>query len=350
MSRQRIRIGSAVVATVALALAAGCGGSDDEPPPEPTATATGQPAEPSPTEPEPTPWTLTGNGALYVWESEGNEPPWAVTVLRYPIDESGDLGPATPIASGPADHAGGPRVVDAAGDTVLIGDYTWYWTQSIDVHDLATGQVTSTVAAPRWCGGEGLTDASCALVGADLLVRTSELFDPEVPDATLTVTSLDDGSDITSWGPMSNLVELFGTSDPDSLLVLFADPDDDKGLDVRRWDVTSGESTSLGTTPRKWLSICPIGDDALLGWTSEDPGRSDAGDSTAVVVGDATIADVSWDGDKRAAGCSNDGRFLYLEHGGGSEPVVVERVSLVDGSTAVVLTLEQGIDFHAMTR
>ena len=69
-----------------------------------------------------------------------------------------------------------------------------------------------------------------------------------------------------------------------------------------------------------------------------------------MVFGDEPIADISWDSDRRVAGCSADGRFLYLTQGGGQQSVVVERVTLADGTTDTVLTLEVGTSFSQITR
>ena len=214
------------------------------------------------------------------------------------------------------------------------------------MYDISTGDVTSTVDAPRWCGGEGLTYGPCVLVSADRLVRTSELGDPAQQDRMVILSSLVDGTDVATWGPFPHLYGVFATSDPNTVLLRVGTGVESEPPQLLLLDLSTGETRFVGA-PDGWEYICPIGNDSLLGFAT---GQELNEPTPAVVFGDEPIADISWDSDRRVAGCSADGRFLYLTQGGGQQPVVVERVTLADGTTDTVLTLEVGTSFSQITR
>jgi hypothetical protein len=94
----------------------------------------------------------------------------------------------------------------------------------------------------------------------------------------------------------------------------------------------------------------------VLGFTSDDSS------STALVVGPAQVAQVTWEQQDSVVGCSADGQSLYLqripqsptEDVEDTEPpnpgTPVERTSLVDGSRGQVLVLPAGQYAGPMTR
>ena len=95
----------------------------------------------------------------------GHQPPGRGRSRAHPIGADGSIGAAAPVLSGPADDTSFPGVVDGIGPTALTGSYTDYWTTDLQVR--SGGQVSAEVAAPRWCGGEGLTYNLCTLLDAD---------------------------------------------------------------------------------------------------------------------------------------------------------------------------------------
>lgn len=66
--------------------------------------------------------------------------------------------------------------------------------------------------------------------------------------ATVYVTSLPDGTDASTWGPITNLEDVFGTSDPNTVLITTTDR-------VARLDLGTGETTTIGDAPRGWSTV-----------------------------------------------------------------------------------------------
>jgi hypothetical protein len=109
-------------------------------------------------------------------------------------------------------------------------------------------------------------------------------------------------------------------------------------------------------SPAGWVPLCAIGADSVLGFPGADPTGS------AVVVGPATVADVTWEQQDWIVGCSADGRYLYVQRipqPPGEEvedteppnpPTALERISLADGSRSAVLTLAPGEVAGPVTR
>lgn len=296
----------------------------------------------------PSPSQGTGNGSLYVTQVDDT----SASITRHAIDADGNLGPAIPIVSGPSDGVNGPVVIDGIAGTVAVGQFTDYWSTTVELRDAETGEPTGSVDAPQWCGGEGLTYNPCALASAQVLVRTSELGDPTEPEATLWVTSLTDGTDAAEWGPIRNLRDIYATTDPDVMLITVAasdpaDPPQSTAGSVEQFNPDSGESQTIGTYQSGWLPICPLGSGALLGWA---PDSDTAAGGAASVVGDATIGDIMLPDQARPIGCSADGEFLYYERGGGQEPTVITRVALADGASTTVLTQDEGSSTTVITR
>ncbi len=285
------------------------------------------------------------------------------TITSHLIGGDGSIGAASPVLSGPADDTTFPGIVDGIGATALTGSFTDYWTTDLQVR--SGGQVSTEVAAPRWCGGEGLTYNLCTLLDETRMARTTELGrDPETGEGpsggTILVSSLTDGSTISELGPFSDLSMMLGSGTPDKVLIVTtpAQSADDPTVPstVLRLDVSDGLTAKLGDSPAGWVPLCPIGADSVLGFTSEGTA------SSAAVVGPAQVAAVTWDEQDSVVGCSADGRFLYLqripqpptEEVEDSEPpnppTALERIALADGTGSEVLTLAPGEVAGPVTR
>ncbi len=341
-----------LVIGVAGALLAACASTSSEPGGE--GGASGSPA-PSPSS------VSTGNGTLYssAWAAQVG----SVTINAHPIGADGSLGTPAELLSGPASDTTFPGVVDGKGPLALTGTFTDYWTTDVQLH--SDGQVTDEVAAPRWCGGEGLLYNVCTLLDEARLARTTDLGrDPETgegpAEGSIIVSSLADGSTIDEFGPFPDLTMMLGTDSPDEVLLVTTPflPAEEPSApsDVLRLDVTDGSVTELGVSPVGWAPLCAIGADSVLGFTFE------GSTSTALVVGPAQVADVTWEQQDSVVGCSADGRFLYLqripqpptEDVEDTEPpnpgTAVERISLADGSRSQVLVLPAGQYAGPITR
>jgi hypothetical protein len=302
-----------------------------------------------------------GNGTLYTsqWDTSAG----TRTITSHPIGADGAIGAAAPVLSGPADDTSFPGVVDGIGPTALTGSYTDFWTTDLQVR--SGGQVSAEVAAPRWCGGEGLTYNLCTLLDENRVARSTELGrDPgtgEGPaEGTILVSSLTDGSTVSELGPFADLSMMLGTASPDQVLIVTTATQsaDDPSVPstVLGLDISDGLTTELGDSPAGWVPLCPIGTDSVLGFTSE------GATSSAAVVGPATVAAVTWDEQDSIVGCSADGLFLYVqqipqpptEETEDTEPpnpsTALERISMADGSRAEVLTLAPGEIAGPVTR
>lgn len=339
-----------VVAGLGLVLLAGCSSASE------ASDSSGAPSESTGATA-----ASAGNGTLYTsqWDTSAG----TRTITSHPIGSDGAIGAAAPVLSGPADDTSFPGVVDGIGPTALTGSYTDFWTTDLQVR--SGGQVSAEVAAPRWCGGEGLTYNLCTLLDETRVARSTELGrDPETgegpAEGTILVSSLTDGSTVSELGPFADLSMMLGTASPDEVLIVTtaAQSADDPSVPstVLGLGISDGLTTELGDSPAGWVPLCPIGTDSVLGFTSE------GATSSAAVVGPATVAAVTWDEQDLIVGCSADGLFLYVqripqpptEETEDTEPpnpsTALERISMADGSRAEVLTLAPGEIAGPVTR
>jgi hypothetical protein len=294
-----------------------------------------------------------GNGTLYtaLWDTTAG----TRTITGHPIGADGSIGAGAELLSGPADDTTFPGVVDGVGPATVTGSFTDYWTTTLQVR--SGDQVGADVAAPRWCGGEGLSSNVCTLLDATRMARTTELGrDPATGDGpsqgSILVSSLTDGSTISELGPFADLSMMLGTGSSNEVLIVTTPAQSDEAPSVPsavlRLDVSAGLTKELGDSPAGWAPLCPIGTDSVLGYTSEGT------ESSAVVVGPAKVAPVAWEEQASVVGCSADGLFLYLqripqpptEETEDTEPpnpsTALERISMADGGRTQVLTLAPG--------
>ena len=330
-----------VVVGIGLLLLAGCSSSSQASAPSGSPSGSAGPTGDS-----------GGNGTLFT--SLQDISAGTVAITSHPIGEDGSIGDATPLLSGPADDTILPGVIDGVGPSALTGSFTNYWTTDLQVR--SADKVSAEVAAPRWCGGEGLTANVCTLLDSTRVARTSELGgEPEAGDSatggSVTVSSLTDGATMDTFGPFEDLTMMLGTRAPDQVLLVMTPQGPDEGSamasTVKRLDLTDGTTTDLGNSPVGWVPLCAIGPDSVLGFTSD-------GQSTAAVVGSAQVADLTWEDKDSVVGCSADGRFLYLQRipqppteevedtEGPNPPTVVEKVTLADSSRGEALLLAAG--------
>lgn len=285
------------------------------------------------------------------------------TITRYPINPDGTVGSPNTLLSEPADQVTFPGVLDGIGSTAITGSFSEYWTTKVQLRDATSGEVTSEVDAPDWCGGEGLTYNACVQLDDTRIARTSRLGEEGVQDSTITVSSLQTGETLAELGPFPGLVNLFGTTDPNTVMILIADtpntdPPEPRSGTVNTLDLTSGKTTEVGKHSDSWSPMCAIGTDSMLGYTMDDP-------PAAEVVGPATIGEATWSEDDTPVGCTSDGKYVYVQHipqppGGesqddeDSEPpnpaTTLDRISLTDGQRTAVLTLDSGVYAELISR
>jgi hypothetical protein len=338
-----------VVGGLALLLLAGC--ATDEPAGDDGTTG---PASSPP--PASSPAAGAGNGSIYVSTFATDRK----TITRYPIAADGSLGEPVTVLDTEADQITFPGVVDGLGETLVTGTFTSYWTTALQRREAATGTLLDERDVDRWCGGEGLTYNACALLDDTRLARTSDLGGDAPAEGTITVSSLADGSDLEALDPIGGLSQILGTSEPDTLLITVldepqGDPPEPRSGEVRRLDVASGQAEPIGTFDAGWYPICPLGTDSLLGFSPD-------GSTGPVVVGPATIGDVTWEAEETPLGCSADGQFLYLqtipqppgEQAEDTEspdaPTTIDRITLADGARETVAALEPGVWAEQLTR
>jgi hypothetical protein len=335
MLGSRVLLGAA-----SLLLVAGCASSD-----EPAGSTS--PSEASPAAP------TADNGSVFAsfWDED-------VRIMRYPIRSDGTVGDGVLLLEGAAVEETFPAVIDGVGDAVATGTFEIYWTADVAVRS-GSGEVLSETEADRWCGGEGLGYSICVLLDERQLARTSELGGEGPVEATLTVSSLQDGSTVKELGPFPGLYMVLGTSDAGQVMLASmadaqADPLENQPGTVQRLDLASGELTDIGEHPADWAPLCAIGTDSVLGFTV-------SGTPTAQVVGPAEIAGVQWSEDEETIGCSADGKYLYLQNfpqppdsEEDTEPpnpsTTLDRITLADGSRESVLVLDPGVSAGPITR
>jgi len=333
MAIRHVLLGGALIALVA-----GCAAPSDE----------GSSSSASATAPTDAP-AAAGNGAVYTtaW-TEGQ-----ATISRHGLGADGSVGPAVALLSEPADDTAYPGTIDGLGNLALTGSFDNYWTTDLQLRDAATGAVRSTLAAPRWCGGEGLTYGICVLLDDARLARTSELGGELSAEPTITISSLATGETLEELGPFPGLATVLGTSDPDTLLLVTADgpwtdtPENTPGT-VLSLDVATGETTEVGSHPADWVPVCPIGTDSVLGYSvSAQP--------AATVIGPAQAAAFTWDEADSVVGCSADGGHLYLQRipqppGEESDdeepanpPTTLDVIPVADGVRSKAAVLDSGV-------
>jgi hypothetical protein len=339
-----------VVVGLGLVLLAGCSSTPDASDPSTSPSASTGPTD-----------AAEGNGTFYT--SQLDTTAGTVTIMSHPIGADGSIGSAAELLTEPADDTSFPAVIDGVGGSTLTGRFTDYWTTDVQVR--SSGAVTAEAAAPRWCGGEGLSYNVCTLLDPTRVARTTDLGrDPttgEGPgEGSILVSSLADGSTLSEFGPVADLVFMLGTIAPDEVLVVTSPAQSGEAPSapsaVMRMSLADGTTTSVGDSPAGWVPLCTIGVDSVLGFTSEGT------DSTAAVIGPAKVAAITWEGQDSVVGCSADGRFLYLqripqpptEEVEDTEPpnpsTALERISLADGARSEVLVLSPGEIAGPVTR
>lgn len=311
------------------------------------------------------------NGSMFISKVDGG----TSTLSRYPIGADGSLGAEQEVYLQTADATHVVSPVDGVGNILattnaaLVGPAGsgGLKPESIDVRDLTTGEITSTLDAPDWCGvlGFGFTYSECALAGPDRLVRTSEILMPGAfggpeespnPDVTIWVSSLQSGEDLETLGPIRNLQTVSGTSAPDILLITVADNDPTTSPDpsgepmpvnssgtLQQLDLATGQTTRLGTYPASWFPVCPIGTGAMLGYV---PAPEPANAQITVVGDSPQTSAISLDTSEFPVGCSADGKFLYVQsfplEGRGSSSL--DKITLADGTRTSALELPESGD------
>ena len=340
---RRVQMG---IVGVALALMAGCASpAPEEPTPTPSESGSAGPAAPA-----------TGFGVVYTSQLGGDTKPYQ----RHEIAADGSVGAGVAVFAGPASDTDYRAVVDGIGSTLVTGTFSDYWTTQIQVLDTSTGQEAASIDAPQWCGGEGLLYNACALLDGTRIARTSDLGGEGLPESTIYVSSLETGETLSELGPFTGLFNIFGTSDPNTLLILTTDtpnqdPPEPRPGTVSRLDVATGEVTEIGAYPEGWAPLCPIGTDSILGYNL-------TGTPAPVVVGTATIGAVTWPEADTPLGCSADGRFAYVQlypQPPGEEQddteapnpaTTLDRIDLATGVREPVLVLQAGEWTEAITR
>jgi hypothetical protein len=344
--KRQLQVG---IVVAACALVAACASpASDEPTGSPSAS---EPGSASPTAP------ATGYGSIYTAQLGGDTKPYQ----RHVIGPDGSVGEGAPIFTSPASDFDYRAVIDGVGGTLVTGTFSDYWTTQIQVVDAATGEERGEpLDAPQWCGGEGLLYNACALLDGTRMARTSDLGGEGLPESTIYVTSLETGETLAELGPFAGLFNIFGTTDPNTLVILTSaapnqDPPEPRPGTVARLDVSSGEVTEVGAYPAGWAPICTVGTDSVLGYNL-------TGDPSATMVGPAAVGQVTWPTEDTPMGCSADGRFLYLqripqppgeeqEDTEAPNPATsLDRIDLSTGVREPVLALKTGEWTEAITR
>lgn len=266
-------------------------------------------------------------------------------VQRLPIQPDGSLGTGT-------DFAVEGTILDGRGDAALTGVFEDVYSLQLDVRDVASGAVRSSVAAD-WCGGEGNEFRCCVLLDGTRVIRTSTQW-PGKPGGMVTISSMQDGSDLEAFGEVAALVAVVGTESPGAVLLLLADaamstsggdlgvPATPSGT-IERLDLVSGSTVELGPYPEAFTPLCAVGLDSLLGYTAPPAGTAGQGAFTLTMVGPASMSPQLsgtavgiWPTDP-PRGCSADGRFVYAPTASqGGSGLGLERIGLTDAGRAVM--------------
>ncbi|MGB8020506.1 MAG: hypothetical protein WCF04_04715 [Candidatus Nanopelagicales bacterium] len=288
-----------------------------------------------------------GNGTVYVsdWGSD------RLTITGQPINVDGTVGAATEVLAEEADESTFAGIVDGIGDLVLIGKFTEYWTTEVSLRRGA--DLVRQVTAPQWCGGEGLVYNVCVLLDETRLARTTELGGEDAAEGSVLVSSLETGKKLAEFGPFAGLAMVLPTDSSDRIFLVTGKEGGPSLVSVL--DLTDGTTTQVGESPEGWAPLCPIGSDSVLGFNSE-------GTPTATVVGPAQAAKFSWDADDSLAGCSADGRFVYVQRipqpptdevedtEPPNPPTELDRIAVSDGTRGQVLVLDPGLIAGPVTR
>jgi hypothetical protein len=298
------------------------------------------------------------NGAFFTRVEQGGR----VVIVRHPIDGSGAFATPVTVYDGPGSTRTGPAVVDGRSPNVLLG---WYSddgvSDSLQVVADDNGEVLESVDADRWCGGEGPDGMVCTLLDARRLARTTALAPGVHAPVALLVTSLQDGATLSERA-FPGLQAVLGTESPDHVVLQIADPPtgetggDPAGPDLPTGemvdlDLSSGRMTTIGRYDAGWAPLCVT----VLRWQPD--GRPEGMSVVGVLrtgqgptdrlslrgLGPAQVEAITWPAAQgfEPAGCSADGRYVYLlalqPDDEGVTRAVVDRVSVADGERARAL-------------
>jgi hypothetical protein len=337
MVRRLLAAGAA--ATLVLLGLQGCAGGGDS-------GADGTPPPPTPSSSSPSPTgsasPVPGNGAILV------QPRGASGALRYPIGADGAVGAGAevPWESGPDAEA--TLLLDALGPWALTRTIELPLTDvsatlALQVRDVVSGEVLHALDVPGWCSGGDGASYPCLLLDETRIVRTTPITGEH--DGTITISSIEDGRTLAEFGPFPALAGVNPTSSPDALNVVTSDGSG-SAFRFLTLDTRTGVTNEIGTIPVGQAWLCRLGTDSVLTYTS-----------TLTTIGPARVAPVevpelTGEG-PGAEGCSADGAFLYVRTGdprAEAGELVIDRVSLADGSRAAALTLTSREASIAVTR
>lgn len=323
------------VAGMALVLAGCASGTDGRP------GDSGTPGSPPVTSSASAPAAL-GNGAFLVlpYRGEGAQ--------RYPIGADGTVGPAEPVPWETGPDAEATLLKDALGPWALTSIIETPLTDVsrtllLQVRDVGTGEVLHEMDGQGWCSGPDGASYPCRLLDENRMVRTTPIDGER--SASITVSSTETGETLDEFGPFPALAGVNPTSSPDALIVVVYDPAGDQHTFLTL-DTRTGETSQIGSIPTSQPWVCVLGTDSILTYTT-----------TLAVIGPAKVAPVEvpelGPSGPGAQGCSADGAHLYVRTDFEADPdegLVIDGVSLVDGTRAPALTLESGRPLIWVTR
>ena len=283
-----------------------------------------------------------GNGAFFVLPYQGSG------AQRYAIGADGTVGPGLPVPWESGPDAGATLLKDALGPWALTSTVELPLTDvsrttQLQVRNVETGEVLHQIDVPGWCSGADGASYPCLLLDENRMVRSTPI-DGE-GNGTLTVSSTTTGETLAEYGPFPGLAGVNPTSSPDTLVVVTFEP---AGTQHRfqTLDTRTGETSLIGTIPTTQPWVCILGADSVLTYSN-----------TLQVIGPAQVAPVEVPElgarGPGAQGCSADGSHLYVRSDADVDPdkeLVIESVSLVDGSRAPAVTLPSQQDMILVTR
>lgn len=337
MVRRLLAAGAA--ATLVLLVLGGCAGGGDS-------GVDGTPTPPSPSSSSPSPdgsaSPVAGNGAFLV------QAPGEPGAQRYPIAADGTVGAGAEVAWESGPDAEATLLLDALGPWALTRTSELPLTDvsatlALQVRDVVSGEVLHALDVPGWCSGPDGASYPCLLLDETRIVRTTPIDGER--EGTITISSIEDGRTLAEFGPFPALAGVNPTDSPDALNVVTFDGSA-SGFRFQTLDTRTGETTQIGTIPVGQAWLCLLGTDSVLTYTS-----------TLATIGPARVAavevpEVTGEG-PGAVGCSADGAFLYVRTGDPRDEageLVIDRVSLADGSRAPALTLASRQGSVAITR